>query len=215
MKPKAQVDILTSIIVVIMSIALVSTAYLWGLPLIQKRQGKTVIERVYEQFNQENVNSLSSKIEYIANMGGEESFTVGADGLWVLSNSDDWIQFTFSSKMSNIGYDMEDGWISLTSEAFCPPTVGKVGTDRSSVVCAKADTYGDTFNITYRVWFREVWDDIDNPTKGYKINLIPKENDKSTWKTIRISRDGVPSVESSQTKPNLDVTVTKIKILFA
>lgn len=210
MKPKAQVDILTSVILVIMGIAIVSTTYFWGLPLIQKQQGKTVIGRVYEQFNHDNANSLPSKIEYIANMGGEDSFTADTDGLWALDSGSNWIQFTFSSKLTNIAYNMTD-WISLTSEAFCPPDPGMVGADSSSVVCARADTHGDTFNITYRVWFRNVLDNLLNPTKGYKIELVSATGgNSSAWKTIRISRGDV-----GQSPSNPDLIVTKIKIRFA
>jgi len=152
---KAQSDIISALIIIIIAIGLVTTAYMWGLPLIQKRQDAAVAERVYNYFYQKNQNddSLSSKIEYVASNGGEDTFSLDINGIWIIKPDENSVSFTFFSRASNVGSSI---WIPLTSGATCPPSSGTIGVDRPSVVCTKADTLFDGYNITYKVWFRQL-----------------------------------------------------------
>lgn len=202
---KAQADIISAIIIIIIAIGLVSAAYMWGLPLIQKRQDAALVERVSNYFNQKNENSLSSKIEYIANSGGEETFSLDVNGLWILSSTENSILFTFFSRVSNIG---SADWISLTTGASCPPSKGTLGIDKPSAVCARADTLADGYNITYKIWFRQL--DESGGARGYKINLVPYSGvTTSTGKSVRIFRGNISTVTGVQT-----LIITEIKILF-
>jgi hypothetical protein len=203
---KAQVDIVSAIIIIIIAIGLVSSAYLWGLPLIQKRQDAALVERVSNYFSQKNENSLPNKIERIANTGGEDTFTLDVNGLWVLDPSENSISFTFFSRVSNIG---SAAWVSLTTAASCPPSVGTLGIDKPSVVCARADTLADGYNITYKIWFRQL--DESGGARGYKIKLVqhPTSPLTSTGKSVRIFRGDISTVPGVQT-----LIITEIKILF-
>jgi len=202
---KAQADIISAIIIITIAIGLVSAAYLWGLPLIQKRQDAALVERVANYFNQKNENSLSSKIEYIANSGGEETFNLDVNGLWKLDTTENSISFTFFSRVSNIG---SAAWISLTTGASCPPSTGTLGIDKPSVVCARADTLADGYNITYKIWFRQL--DESSGARGYKIKLVPYTGVlTSAGKSVRIFRGSIDTVPGVQT-----LIITEIKILF-
>jgi hypothetical protein len=204
---KAQSDIISALIIITIAIGLVSSAYMWGLPLIQKRQDAALSERVSNYFDQKNENSLPSEIEYVANNGGEQTFNLDVDGLWLLSPSENSISFTFFSRATNIG---KDDWISLTTGATCPPSIGVIGIDKPSVVCARSGNLADGFNITYKVWFRRL-----NESSGirfYEINLTQDLRGPltSTGKNVRISRAGVSNIPlGGQTLIN-----TEIKILF-
>jgi hypothetical protein len=203
---KAQADIVSAIIIVIIGMGLVYSAYSIGLPLIQKRQDTALAERVSNYFSQKNENSLPSKIEYIAKNRGEETFNLDVNGLWMLNPTENSISFTFFSRASNIG---STEWIPLTTGASCPPSTGTVGIDKPSVVCARADTLANGYNITYKIWFRQL---DESPTSGYKINLIqhPSGSAASTGKSVRIFFDDVTtSSVGTQT-----LIITKIKILF-
>jgi len=200
---KAQADVISAVIIIILAITLVSAAYMWGMPLIRKRQDTALVERSENSFDRNNFNSLVRKIEYIYKNGGEDTFTLDIDGLWVLypctdnidgcsnnpctaadcATENNSIQFTFfSSTTSNIA--VGEGWIPLSSPNTDP--IGTVGVDDSSVVFARADKYGEGFNIRYKTWFREL---DESPTKGYKIDLIsPTGIMSSTGKSLRISR---------------------------
>ncbi len=189
---KAQVDIVSAVLIVTIALGLASSAYIWGIPLIQKRQDTALSERVDTYFSQDNVNSLPNIIEAIANNGGEKNFKIDAKGVWVLDQDKNYIQFSFVTKASKFAMDTQYP-ISLTPGVACTePSIsnGTLGLDKSSVVCVQANRMGDKINVTYRVWFRILY---ENPfaeiPKGYKISLVknPSGLTSSATETIRIS----------------------------
>jgi len=103
---------------------------------------------------------LEEKINSVANTGGNYTITVTFPATWVINSSENSISLTFNSKVSNIGLG---SWIPLTPNATCPPAPGKLGIDSPSVLCVKADTKNEYFEINYKLWFREL--------DGYKIQL--------------------------------------------
>ncbi len=224
---KAQVDIVSAILIVLIALGLTATAYTWGLPLIQRRQDTAVLERITSHFDQNNVNSLPSRIEFIANNGGEQAFTIDANGVWlvnpcskdelaacnpspaVASSESNSLQFAFFSKASNVA--TQTGFISLTPGASCPPSAGILGKDKSSVVCAKATPVHDGFDITYKIRFRE----LEQPTasRGFKIDLTKHESGlySSADKTIRISRQDIHQTSVA----GKTLIIPEIKILLS
>lgn len=213
---KSQADIISAILILLIALSLTGTAYVWGYPLIQKRQASATVDRVYSYFNQENSNSLPAAIEYVANNNGEKTFSLDVGGIWQLNEAEDSLQFTFQSKVSNFALDTTYP-ISLTSGVSCKPEPspknGTLGLDKSSVICVRAGSYGDMINITYKVWFRELYTDPFSPTtKGFKIDLVkdPAGLLTSTSKTIKI----IFSDTSQQQVDSKTLIITKIKILL-
>jgi len=214
---KSQADIISAVIVIIIAITLVSTAYMWGLPLIRKRQDTALVERAKNYFDRENSNSLVRKMEFVAAHGGEDTFSLDIDGAWILyphpgdcidpacnleNNS---IQFTFSAIVSDIGANQ--GWIPMGS-GFTGP-IGKVGTDRAGVVFRKADESPQGYDLTYKTWFREL---EETSTKSHKYNLISAGPTASTGKAIRISRGEIYT--DTATVPGKTLIITEIKLLL-
>ncbi|HKZ45495.1 MAG TPA: hypothetical protein VJ343_02210 [archaeon] len=221
---KAQSDIISSVIIIIIAISLVSTAYMWGMPLIQKRQDTALSDRVGKFFDPNNYNSIIKKIEYIAKNGGEDTFNLDVDGLWTLfscpsadgisecscdvlttgcNTENNSVQFSFFSRVTNIAYDQ--GWVSLS--ATNTGGIGTVGIDNTFVVWAKAVKSGEGFQITYKIWFREL---DESPTKGYKIDLVsPSGKSISSGKAIRISNEGTKYISVGK-----ELIITKIKLSF-
>lgn len=211
---KSQANIISAVIVIIIAITLVSTAYMWGIPLIRKRQDTALVERAKNYFDRENSNSLVRKIEFVAAHGGEDTFTLDINGIWVLylhdevSPENNSIQFSFSAIVSNIG--VNQSWIPLGS-GFTGP-VGKIGVDKAGVVFRRAYESPQGYNITYKTWFREL---EETSTKGYKINLLswsPGGPTASTGKTIRISRGEIYT--DTTTIPGKTLIITEIKLLL-
>lgn len=204
-------EVLSAVIIIIIALGLTGAAYSWGLPLIQKNQDKTVVDRVQNAFDRDNSNSLTKKIEYVANNGGEETFKLDTNGLWILYPSSDTtpennsIQFSHASRVSNVATGK--GWVPLSSGFVGEP--GTLGKDDSSVVFASAEVEGDSYNIRYKAWFREI---DESSTKGYKINLVQdtRGSDKSTGSTIRISRGEI----TQQTFGGKTISVTEVKLLL-
>ena len=219
MNEKAVSTIIAAVLIVTIALGLTATGFIWGKPLIQKRQEASISDKVYNQFLQTNQNSLPKMIEDVANNRGIRSFTVSADGVWVLNPTEDSIEFSFPSKTANIATDTQNP-ISLTPGVQCTgtsppdspsPSNGTLGQDSSSVVCVSATAQGEYFTIKYKVWFRELNDNPFSPTQGFKINL---EQDAglltSSSKTVKITFD-----DSTQQTVGSETLITKkIKILI-
>ncbi|MFH8086509.1 MAG: hypothetical protein QW609_01645 [Candidatus Aenigmatarchaeota archaeon] len=206
---KAQTDVITVVIIFLLAVALSTSAYLWGMPLIQKRQEISNLEKVASYFDRENSNSLVKKIESVARNGGEETFTSEVNGLWTLYPYDyagpqnNSIEFVFWSKQTNIAPDI--GWIPFKTSSTISP--GYLGIDEASVVLAKADSSTQGFTITYRIWFRNLADE----EKTYQIRLLPRDSSStlSTGNAIRISR-----LEEPKFDPTNKLIITEVQILF-
>ena len=216
---KGITTVISAALIVLIALGLTSTAYIWGTPLIQKRQEASLTEKVYSQFSQSNQNSLPKMIEDVANNRGVRTFTIGADGTWVLNDNEDSIEFIFTSKTANVAADTQSP-ISLTSGVQCTgapppnspsPRTGTLGQDSSSVVCVSATSLTDIFEIKYKVWFRELNDNPFSPTQGFKIDLEPDAGlTKSSGKTVKITFD-----DSTQKPEGGKTLITKkIKILL-
>lgn len=206
---KAQADIISAVLIVIMGLGLVSVAYTWGIPLIQKRSDTSLVERTYKTFDPNNERSITKIIKYISNNGGEDVISLDTKGIWFLypynnpTSENNSVQFSFQAKVSNLAVDK--GWIPLSSGNTNP--VGTLGYDDSYVVFGKADTAPGGYNITYKVWFRKLNETISN--KIYQINLIPLQVSGpfiSSGKTVRISRGDVINQQN--------LITTEIKILL-
>lgn len=205
---KSQADIVSAVIIIVITLSLLSTAYFWGLPLIQKRQDTAIAERVGSHFNQNNANSLPNRIEDVAKVGGETTFNLDVDGLWILDENQDTLQFTFLSRVSNIAANA--GWISLTSGASCPPSTGTVGQDKLSVICARSDTVANNYNITYRIWYRTL--NESGGDKAHRIDLLQHSASAptSTGKNVRIFEGDIrQELIAGQT-----LIITEVKILL-
>lgn len=207
---KGQSDIISAVIIILIAIGLVGTAYTWGIPLIQKQQDTAVVQRVANYFSNSDANSLPKKIVSVATNGGEDTFSEDIAGLWQLvpnstmsiqdNNS---ISFTFFSRVSNVA--ASQGWVTLNGIP-CPPQAGNVGDDPYAI-CARADPLANGFNVTYRVQFRP----LSTGTQGYEIFLLQSSGSAtSTAQSFRIQKGN--SYTASINGQNL--IITEINILL-
>lgn len=211
MRLKAQADIVSVVIIVIMSLGLISSALMWGLPLIQKQQDTAVSERINKYFDMSNINSLPKKIQSVAIGGGEEIFAEDAGGIWILytnqqGENNNSLTFSYQSKVEKFAPNM--GWIPISTGN--PSPQGTLGIDDATVVFGRADkTSGGLINTTYKIWMRELWDTSQG--KGYKIVLVNDNGpNRATGKSLKISRVDEPAPDAN----NNNLIVTKINILL-
>ncbi|MEM5773322.1 MAG: hypothetical protein QXL86_03845 [Candidatus Aenigmatarchaeota archaeon] len=195
---KAQADIISAVIIVLIAIGLTATALMWGLPLIQKRQDSIMVERVSRIFSQE----LPSKIVSIANTGGSDTVTIDVNGVWILDESRNMLSFTFFSKASDKAVGIWIGGGECQPDGFNGKT-GELGLDQPCVVCVRSDEFATGYNITYQIGCRM----LNSTANRYLIKLVPASGvTSSTLKTIKISRG------STITQDNL--IKTEINILL-
>lgn len=205
-------EVVSVMVVLAISIALAGTAYMWGMPLITKRQDTSKVERIYQYYNEYNPNSLVAKISKVARNGGKETFKSDTDGVWTLrpwnetGSENNTLDYSVPSKVTNV-IELERPdllWMSFTEGSACPPEKGIVGTDSPIVVCARSEPLGEGYNVTYRAWIRELDDVISS--RGYRVNLVVPPNGRkiSTGDTVSISRERV------YTSGNVIITEVKI-----
>lgn len=205
---KGQSDIISAVIIIIIAVGLVGTAYTWGLPLIQKQQDTALVERATNYFSNDNVNSIQKKITLVATNGNADTFTGDISGLWQLvpngvsSVNNNSLSFTFFSRVTNIATGQ---WVSLNGVS-CTVPPGSVGED-SYAVCARADTLRNGYNITYRVQFRPLLG-----STGFEIYLVQNPSGllTSTAKVIRVSAGN----SYSTTVKGQNLIITEVKVLL-
>ena len=229
-------EIVSVLLVALITTALVGTVYLWGAPLVTKNQHTTKVDRIYNSFNEAYSNSLVHKLRYVALNGGRETFVSDSEGMWELRTWDDLaagpdnnsLEFNTFSKVTNVviegpgpdgipGNEDDIDWAPLTIGGSCPPEDGIVGHDSPFVVCAKAQNVEGRFNVVYRAWGRV----LDDPsgTKGYKIHLVKDPNGplSSTGKSVTMRRANVYTCTppgASNECPDKKLIITEIEILL-
>lgn len=216
---KAVSEVISVTLVVLMGVALAGSAYMWGMPIITKQQDTSNLDRTYSYFDKGNTNSLVKKIEFIAKNGGDDTFTTDVAGVWELHEWDEEsaennsLEFLSFGKVSNIAIaNPSTGieWVSLTAGGSCPPEPGYVGFDSSYVVCAKASSVTDGYNIQYRAWFRTLYESSE--TKGHQIRLVMDPSGKlySSSNTVLITRGPI----TSEVQGGKTIVITEIRVLL-
>ncbi|MCD6371877.1 MAG: hypothetical protein J7L39_04135 [Candidatus Aenigmarchaeota archaeon] len=198
---KGQSDLISIVIIVGISISLLSTAYFWGLPLIQKYQDTSKFKQIYSSFSPDNPSSLPNLIVELVRNGGSEEFNFPFEGgieLYEIENS---ITFSFTSKVSGLAPDV--GWVSLTKTG-CSVSEGILGVDKPYIVCAKSERKGDGFVITFNLTTR----DLISDGTIYRIDLEKQTGSVSSSYSskIRFTYEGKEETES--------LITYKIKVLL-
>jgi len=225
-RDKAISEILSVVLVTLIGISLVGTAYMYAIPLITKRQDESTTDRVYNYFDRGSSSSISRKFESVVKNGGQDAFISDVSGLWTLHAYDeatpdnDSLEFETFSRVSTIAIASPPtcqtdciNWVSLTDGGSCPPTKGVVGLDSAYVICAKSTTLSDGFRLRYRIWFREL--DDASGTRGYKINLVkdPSGDTAGTSGSVRIENSRVYTCAPPQCSKTLIVTEVNILLV--
>jgi hypothetical protein len=207
---KGQTDIISVVVIFVISLGLVSTAYLWGIPLIEKRQDTALVDRVGTSFDKYNDNSLERKIEYIANNGGAYTFVADTNGIWYFNSSENSLSFSFTAKASKIATNTTTpgpipiGWVALSSGNT--NVNGTLGIDDSFIVYARSDLANSgLYNITYKVQFRTLWDSTQ--TNGFKIVLNENGSPYALGKYAQISRGSVATDPSNKNLINTQIQI--------
>ena len=221
-RDKAMSEILSVILVTLIGISLVGTAYMYAIPMITKRQDGSTTDRMYNYFDRGISSSIARKLESVVKNGGQDAFIYDVSGLWTLheyteaTSANDSLEFEAFSRVSTIAVSTPSNgidWVSLTDGGSCPPGRGIVGLDPAYVVCAKSTELSDGFRLRYRIWFREL--DDASGTRGYKINLVrdPSGDTAGTSGSVRMENSRVYTCSPPQCSKTLIVTEVKILLV--
>jgi hypothetical protein len=182
---KGQSQMVSAIIIVLIGLGIVGTVLPWASSVIQKKKDSKSVDDVYNFYK-----DLDSSIVDIARNGGEESLEIKVPGRITvypdsypgdLNNS---IVFIFESKVSNVAESQE--WIPLNTANANYTAV--LGIDKPGVIFAKSSIGDDKITVWYRLWFRELRDQLSGKT--YKISISGTNDRSSNQGFLRVQRVG-------------------------
>ena len=199
-----QLQVVSVIIIIALSLGAVATVYPWASSMIQKKNDMKNLDDTYNFFQK-----LDETIRTIEKQGGEESLVLKVPGKLTvypelvpsLNNS---ITFIFESKVSNIA---EGDWIPLNTPNM--NETATLGVDPPSVIFGKAERTEESINVTYRLWYRE----LDDPSGDYAYRIVLNTSDNKEKSTttgfLRIQRLG----SRSTLIDGKTLTITEINII--
>jgi len=194
---KAQSEVVSAVLLIGISLAAITVAYLWGLPLIEKGQSASKIANAGS-----NMQLIDAAISDIVQNGGQKSIELNLDGTLEVSSQENFITYRLTTKKAGVATTEwtpmnEDDTFSI---AFTPQnqTTAIYGVDKSGVILAKATALGGNEYVTeYRLVYRELDDASTN--EGQLVVLSARGNNKvlSGRHSLLISRES-PVISTTQ-----------------
>ncbi len=198
---KGQVQPVSVILIIVISLGAIATVLPWANTMIQKRKDSKSVDDVFNFFM-----SLDRSIREIAESGGEETISLKVPGRFtiypetVTSPSNNSIVFVFESKISNVA---EGDWVPLNNPNVNSTAVLSV--DTPSVVFARAVDSSDNLDVYYRLWYRRLIDPVSN--QGYWIVLNTTDN------TVKETTTGFMRIQRIGSRQAQGLTITEINII--
>lgn len=188
---KGQTQALTAVLITSVTIGAVATAYIWGMPLLEKRQSQAAFNEV-----ERGVFNLHDSITSVSRSGPgtqtEIELTV-EDGRIEIVPDQDYISVT--SDAQNPPYP-PDVWTLIRGQSLQNLTVGTgdyavEGEDLPGVVAVKTASGAGASVVEYRVEFRNMYTTTPTGAELRKIDLVSTGRTTATGdSTIILSHDG-------------------------
>lgn len=148
---KAQTQALTAILITIVTVGAIASAYVWGTPLLEKQQSRSELEG----YEQDIINMRDSAVSTVrSGEGSVERVTLEADNSEISVNeTGDSVGISFSSVESSLG----NSWVTLEQESLRNVSIGagayalKSGSSPAVVL-----TRSQGNNVEYRIEFRNL-----------------------------------------------------------
>ena len=211
MAVKAQVSVISIILISGIIISLVGASYMWGVPLIEKR---TIIT---EFSNGENfVKSANDAVINIVNTGsGKETLDIPTGSVEVIPDSA--ADENKNSIILNLGinqpfvFGTEDVYLGEASFNDIESEVGVYGESSPSIISLTSKASGTGYIVPIKLHFREL-DTVTAPKKGYKIIIKTVDGGKKTGTgKLSISYGGIENLRG-QAANGGDLIVTNVLV---
>lgn len=208
---KGQSQVVTAVLLGGILVVGISSAYTWGVPLLQKNQDVSNLQDTVSTLE-----TLEEEIESVGQRGGssEVSMDVG-DGFLEVDPEADTITYTTTTKAAYVAtgqwVPLNDNDLNGVAEAGLGEGYGLQNQDRPGVLIARAEQQGEEFQTTFKIVFRELQDTDTN--QGYQTDLIGDGNLEASGGThdIVISR-GEETTEQGASATNGPLERQQIQI---
>lgn len=212
---KGQTQAVTAVMITGIMIGTISAVYVWGTPLLEKRESQAQLDQV-----ENDVLGLKSEIEAVSNSGSGSGSEVDLrlrSGEVTVNDAENYIEvvtFTRNSMYPEGSWRLLDG-NNLQGLSFASGDYGIRGQESPGVVAVNADS-GGSDRITYRVEFRNLLDDRLNDPRVELVDLeLVGADSSSDETTISLSNRGAETDENSfelGTGENVDLERTVVRV---
>ena len=212
---KGQTQAVTAVMITGIMIGTIATVYVWGTPLLEKRESQAQLNQV-----ESDALSLRNSIESVSNSGEGSASEVnirvsqGSVSVNQTGNDIDITTFAEGSPYPLEAWRVIDG-TNIQGLSIGAGDYGLQGEDSPGVVVARAEEGGNSDRVTFRVEFRNLLDADEERVEYNNIQLAGSE--ESTGETvISISNQGLErdtleintGEEFDREKTNLRVTLS-------
>lgn len=193
---KGQSEALTPILLTGIMIAVVSAAYLWGMPLIQKNK-----DTVYLKRSETFMNELSNKIKFVANNGGKSTIYFNIPGTFRFFPDQDYIEInlTTDGTIYSVGGTVYFVGNSDNSNIW--------GVDEPYTLHERTNMIGKKYMTSYV--FQTI--PLCEGSRCYKIDLVGN--------TLSVGPNHQITIENVNTKTEVNngvtITLSEIKLSFS
>lgn len=187
---KAQTQALSAVLITTVTIGTIASAYVWGTPLLEKRQGDAELDSV-----ERNVADLKLTIDSVARggAGSSESISVTApNGDIEISPDNDTVDISTTSDDPRY----PQSWVLIDGENMQNLTIGTgsygiIGEDQPGVIAVRSFGSGQNSIITYRIEYRNMYTDEFDNIEMEKINLDVRGRESATEEAdIQVTNEG-------------------------
>ncbi|MFB6208051.1 MAG: hypothetical protein ABEJ69_01750 [Candidatus Nanohaloarchaea archaeon] len=198
MDRKAQTQAVTAVLITGITVGAIASVYVWGTPILTKRQGQANIQQVQDQVVTlyEDIVSTSRGGKGTASNIQLDFSNQNANIEYVYVNpSEDYINLTLSS-VQNSPYPTNT-WTMVKGESLQDISIGAglygiKGEELPGVVMVRPHGASATGKLTYRIEFRNLYVDTASGEKLEKIDLQAQGGNVAAGATtVRISNDGI------------------------
>lgn len=189
---KGQTPAVTAVLITSVIVGSVATTYVWGTPLLEKRQGQADLQNTESDIVQ-----LHSKILQVSNSGSGTTerieFNSGSETELQVNPQEDYIEITTPSKSSPYP---SDTWTLIKGKSFQNLSFGTgdygvKANDIPGVVAVRPSGTSEDMILRYRIEFRNILADTPTGQRLQKLDLVSKGQTTSTDQTtLLISNDG-------------------------
>lgn len=198
------------ILIIGISLAAVGAAYLWGVPMIQKGQSTNQLQSA-----EATMLEIEKAIADVVQNGGQKSLSVTLEGPLEVSGTDNMVAYRVQTKLAGVA---SKEWVPLNSEntfgiggTAQNKSIAVYGTDKASVLIARANPAGKEYATEYRLVYREL-DDLETKNgRLVSIDSVGNNQALAGKHKLSISRES-PQIASQPSKLGGALTVTKVLI---
>ena len=190
---KGQTPAITAVLITTVIVGSVATAYVWGTPLLEKRQGQADIQQV-----ENNAVNIHNKIIAVSEGGSGTTerveFNSDSDSELRINTDKDFIEITTEGQQSSYA---PDSWNfiqgkSLQNLTFGDGDYGTESDDLPGVLAVRPSTTGASGSfLRYRIEFRNILADTPTGQRLQKIDLTSAGQKRAVKDaTLLISNQG-------------------------